>query len=201
MKFAKLISYFFHPINFSIIGAILYFILIPRYIFKPLEHNILIVIFIGTYLFPVLLLFIMKKFKMIQSYQIANIEERKFPTLLFIGISLIIWNWLQKTNLVDLLSLFYLGYAICLLLSYILLNFNHKISLHMAAVGGLIGFILYFSFFYEINLLLLIIALFIISGIIASARLRLNAHTFSEVFIGFILGVISQIITFLVYSM
>lgn len=201
MKFAKLISYFFHPINFSIIGAILYFILIPRYIFKPLEHNILIVIFIGTYLFPVLLLFIMKKFKMIQSYQIANIEERKFPTLLFIGISLIIWNWLQKTNLVDLLSLFYLGYAICLLLSYILLNFNHKISLHMAAVGGLIGFILYFSFFYEINLLLLIIALFIISGIIASARLRLNAHTFSEVFIGFILGAISQIITFLVYSM
>jgi membrane-associated phospholipid phosphatase len=201
MKFAKLISYFFHPINFSIIGAILYFILIPRYIFKPLEHNILIVIFIGTYLFPVLLLFIMKKFKMIQSYQIANIEERKFPTLLFIGISLIIWNWLQKTNLVDLLSLFYLGYAICLLLSYILLNFNHKISLHMAAVGGLIGFLLYFSFFYEINLLLLIIALFIISGIIASARLRLNAHTFSEVFIGFILGAISQIITFLVYSM
>lgn len=200
MKFAKFISYFFHPINFSIIGAVLYFIFIPRYIFKPLEHNILILIFIGTYLFPVLLLFLMKRVGMIQNYQMSSIEERKFPTLLFTGITLIIWNWLHKTNLVDLLSLFYLGYAISLMLSYVLLYFNKKMSLHTAAISGLIGFLIYFSMYYEINLLLLLIVLFIISGFIISARLRLNAHTYPEVLIGYFLGLLSQFIVYFVYS-
>lgn len=200
MKFAKFISYFFHPINFSIIGSILYFLYIPRYIFKPLEYNILIVVFIGTYLFPVLLLLFMKRFRMIENYQMRGIEERKFPTLLFTGITLIIWNWLHKTNLVDLLSLFYLGYAICLLLSYVLLYFKKKISLHTAAIGGLIGFLIYFSLYYEINILPLLVVLFALSGLIASARLKLNAHTVSEILLGFLLALISQFLVYFIYS-
>lgn len=201
MKFAKFISYFFHPINFSIIGSILYFLYIPRYIFKPLEHNILIIIFTVSYILPILLLLFMKRFRMIQSYQMNTIEERKFPTLLFIGITLIIWNWLHKTNLVDLLSLFYLGYAVCLFFTYIFFYFNRKISLHTASIGGLIGFLIYFSMYYEINLILPFVALFIISGFIVSARLRLNAHTFTEVILGYFLGLATQFLVYFIYSM
>lgn len=200
MKFAKFISYFFHPINFSIIGALLYFLFLPKYVFKPVEHTILIVIFLGTYAFPVFLLFLMKRFGMIHSYHMATIEERKFPTLLFISISIFIGYWLYKTTVVNLLAIFYIGYGVCLIGSYILLYFNRKISLHMAAIGGLIGFLICFSFYFEINLTILFIGLFILSGIIASARLRLNAHILSEIFWGYILGVFSQISVFLIYS-
>jgi len=142
----------------------------------------------------------MKRFKMIDSYHMATIEERKFPTLLFISISLFIGYWLHNTTVVNLLALFYFGYGLCLIGSYILLYFNRKISLHSAAIGGLIGFLIYFSFFYEINLTILLIILFILSGIIASARLRLNAHILSEVFWGYLIGVFSQLIVFLIYS-
>ena len=196
MKFAKFISYFFHPINFSIIGAMLYFLFIPKYIYKPLEHTILIVLFLGTYLFPILLIFLMRRFGLIHGYHMATIEERKFPTLLFISISLFMGYWLYKTTVVNLLALFYFGYGVCLIASYILLYLNQKISLHTAAIGGLIGFLIYYSYQFEINLIVLFIILFVLSGIIASARLKLNAHILSEVFWGFFLGILSQLIVY-----
>lgn len=199
MKFSKFISYFFHPINFSIIGAVIYFLFVPKYIFKQQEYIILVVIFLGTYIFPLLLLYLMKQFKLINSYHLNTIEERKFPTLLFISISLFIGQWLYKTSIINILALYYIGFGICLLGTYILLNFNKKISLHTAAIGGFIGFLLFFSYHYKINLILLLVAFFILSGIIATARLELKAHTMSEVILGYVFGVVTQLLTYGAY--
>lgn len=198
-RFAKFISYFFHPINFSILGAIIYFLFIPKYIFKTQEHTILIVIFIGTYLFPLVLLYLLKKFGMIKNYYMTTIEERKFPTLLFISLCYIIGNWLFKSNIVNMLALFYFGYGLGLIFSYLFLHFKTKLSLHALAIGGLIGFTLAFSFHYKINLLLLLIVLFVLSGLISSSRLILKAHKPSEVFLGYIVGVFTQLTVYLIY--
>ena len=199
MKFSKLISYFFHPINFSIIGTLLYFLFVPKYIFKQQEYIILVVIFLATYIFPLILLFLMKRFGLIQSYHLKTIEERKFPTILFISICIFIGQWLLKASIVNILALFYIGFAWCLILSYIFLYFNRKISLHTAAIGGLIGFLLYFSFYFKINITLLLVGFFILSGIIATARLELKAHTMSEVVIGYLVGILTQLSVFGIY--
>ena len=199
MKFSKFISYFFHPINFPIIGSILYFLIVPEYIFKPQEHIIIVVILIGTYVFPMFLLLLLKRFSMINSYHMVTIEERKFPTLLFISISYILGNWLYRSTVVDILSLFYFGYGLALLCSYLFLYFKTKMSLHTAAIGGLIGFLICFSYYYKINLIILLSIFFLISGLIASSRLRLNAHNSLEVFLGYIIGILSQFIVFYIY--
>jgi len=199
MKFSKFISYFFHPINFPTIGSILYFLLIPEYIFKPQEHLIIAVILIGTYVFPIFLLILLKRFGMINSYHMVTIEERKFPTLLFISTSYILGNWLYKSTVVDILSLFYYGYGLVLLCSYLCLYVKIKMSLHTAAIGGLIGFLICFSYYYKINLIVPISIFFLISGLIASSRLRLLAHNYLEVFLGFIMGILSQFIAFGIY--
>ena len=199
MKFFKFISYFFHPINFPILGSILYFLLLPEYIFKPQEHLIIAVIFVGTYVFPIFLLILLKRFGMIESYHMKNIEERKFPTLLFISISYILGNWLYKSTVVDVLSLFYFGYGLVLIFAYIFLHFKIKISLHTAAIGGLIGFLIYFSYYYKINLIILISVFFLISGFIASSRLRLHAHSIREVFLGYTIGIFSQFVIYYAY--
>lgn len=199
MKFPKFISYFFHPINFPIIGTILYFLLLPEYIFKAQEHLILIVTIVGTYVFPLFLLVLLKQFEMIKSYHMETIEERKFPTILFIGISLILGNWLLKTNVVNVLSLFYFGFTLALTCSYLALHLKLKISLHTGAVGGLIGFLICFSYHYKINVALFLSLFFLISGLIAYSRLRLQAHKINEIVIGFVLGIFSQIIMYTAY--
>ncbi len=197
---SKFISYFFHPINFPIIGALMYFLFLPKFIFKPQEYTILIVIFIGTYIFPIFLLVLLKRFGMIRSFQMDTHEERKFPSLLFISISYIIGNWLFKSSIVDLLSLLFFGYALGLVFSYILLYFKQKISLHTAAIGGLVGFLICFSFHYKLNIVIIFSILFILSGLIGSSRLKLKAHNISEVSLGYLIGVITQFIVYFIYN-
>ncbi|WP_139170972.1 hypothetical protein [Lutibacter oricola] len=136
---------------------------------------------------------------MITNFQIATIEERKFPTTLFFGICAIIGNWLFKTTVVDLLALFYFGYGLAIALTYILLHIEIKSSLHSIGISGLIGFLMYFSYSFKINLILIFIVLFILSGFIISSRLTLKAHTVKEVTIGYFLGFISQAIVFGIY--
>lgn len=199
MKFAKFISYFFHPINFPLIGGLLYFFFIPKHISKNQEYIFLLVIFIGSYVFPIFLLALLKRFSMIKSYHMASIEERKYPTILFIALSLIIANLLRKSNTVDLLVLLYVGYAFGLSISYMFLFFRKKISLHTAAIAGLIAFLIFFSFTYKINMLIFIALFFFLSGLIAFARLQLKSHTVNEVFLGFFIGFISQCLVYFIY--
>jgi hypothetical protein len=201
MKFSKIISSFFHPINFPIAGAILYFLLLPKYIFIEQERFLLAVIFAITYIFPLILIVLLKKFKMINSYHMTTVEERKFPLILFISITIFIGFWLLKSTVVNLLSLFYFGYGLGLIIAYILLYFKIKVSLHTAAVSGLIGFFLFFSFYYKVNLILILVILLLLNGIIATSRLRLQAHKFNEVLLGFILGLVSQLLIYLFYIM
>lgn len=200
IKFSKFISYFFHPINFPIIGSIFYFMFVPKFIFKPQEYIILTVIFIGTYIFPIGLLILLKRFGMIHSFNMYTVEERKFPTLLFILISYIIGYWLFKSSIVDLLSLLYFGYGLGLVFSYISLFFKLKISLHTAAIGGLIGFLICFSYHYKINIIVIFTIFFILSGFIGTSRLRLKVHKISEVFLGYLIGLITQFAVYFIYS-
>lgn len=201
MKFSKFISYFFHPINFPIIGTVLFFLFIPKFIFKPQEYTILAVIFIGTYLFPIILLWLLKRFGMINSYHMITIEERKFPTLLFISISFIIGNWLYKSLIVDILALLFFGYGLSLICTSLFLYLKRKISLHALAISGLIGFLIYFSYFYKVNLIPLMALLFALGGLMASARLRLHAHQLNEVILGSVVGFASQFIVYFLYMM
>ena len=201
MKFSKFISYFFHPINFPIIGTILFFLFIPKFIFKPQEYIIIAVIFIGTYVFPILLLWLLKRFEMIKSYHMVSIEERKFPLLLFISIAFIIGHWLYKSGIVDVLSLYFFGYGLSLIFITMLLYLKIKISLHTLAISGLIGFVIYFSYFYKINLIAIIAALFILAGLVGTARLKLRAHRLNEVILGVIIGLAGQFLVYYIYMM
>ncbi|MDD3721299.1 MAG: hypothetical protein PHW92_02260 [Lutibacter sp.] len=201
MKFSKFISYFFHPINFPIIGVILFFLFIPKFIFKPQEYSILTIIFVVTYIFPLILLWLLKRFGLINSYQMVTIEERKFPTLLFISISLFIGFWLFKSSVVDILALLFFGYGLSLISTSIFLYLKLKISLHTMAISGLIGFLIYYSYYYKINLTPILALLFVIAGLVASARLRLRAHKLNEVMLGGVVGFTAQFIVYFVYMM
>jgi hypothetical protein len=131
----------------------------------------------------------------------VTIEERKFPTLLFISISFIIGNWLYKSLIVDILSLLFFGYGLSLICTSLFLYLKLKISLHTLAISGLIGFLIYFSYFYKINLIPIMALLFVLGGLVATARLRLQAHQLNEVILGCVVGFGSQFIVYFVYIM
>lgn len=200
-KFSKIISHTFHPIVFPMIGVLLYFIFIPRYISSDTKRKLLISIFISTYILPIAFMYLIKRLKFINSYCLKTIEERKFPLLFFTILSYLLGILLYRTHVVPRLALFFFGITLTLLIAYLLTFANFKISLHTIGAGGLIGFLGLLSYTYELNLIGIIAFFFIIAGYIASSRLKLEAHKEKEVYFGFILGLAMQLIVYYAYNM
>jgi len=196
MFFNRLISYLFHPIIFPLIGSVFFTLTFPRYISQDFKITLLTIVFVGTYLMPILLLTFLKKMEMIKSFHLPKIEERKFPILLFAFIALLIGKLFFKTGLINDLALFFIGGGLSFLLVYAFLWFKIKVSVHTLGIGGLIGFVINMSLIYQQNYLIYLSILFIAFGIIAYARLKLKAHVFHEVILGLLVGVLIQFLVF-----
>lgn len=198
MKFYKFISVILHPIVFPTIGVLLYFILIPNRIGSNQKLAILGLIFIATYLVPLLILIFLKVFKVIKSYQVTSIKERKLPISLMIVLFYLLGNTLYRISFVrDLGTLFY-ATSLGLSIIYLLFIFKLKTSIHLLSIGIAIGYFLLLSQIFNMSFLPLILLLILISGLLASSRLYLKAHTPKEVYLGFFLGILSPfIITFI----
>lgn len=200
MFFYKFISYVLHPLLFSFFGSFLYLYLTPKHIVKEQEYIILFVVFVSTYIIPILLLALLKKVKLIDDYHLKTINERKFPILFFIMLSFLIGRALIGIGIVDLLAFSFFGVAFALSFTYLLFNIQIKTSLHTLGIGGIIGFVMVISYEYQLNFNALLAGLFIIAGLIGVSRLALNAHRPKEVYIGFILGIICQWMSFEIYQ-
>ncbi|QCX37177.1 hypothetical protein FF125_01500 [Aureibaculum algae] len=197
MQFSKLISFVFHPIIIPIASALLYFIIIPSHISKEASYRILGLIFVATYILPVILLFFLKQTKLINDFYLKSIDERKFPITFFTILTFLLGKLLlHKIGVVDLLAHSFFACSLALGVVYVLFYFKTKTSLHTLAIAGLIGFISVISFEFKNNLLPILIVLFILVGVVSAARLKLKAHTLSEVIIGFFVGFLSQILVY-----
>ncbi len=194
--FYKIISFVFHPIFFSTLGTLLYFIISPQYIPDKYKKIIIAVIFISTCVLPLFLLIILKKLKLIQSFKLKTIEERKFPILFLIILTFMLGKMLLSTKIVSILGLSFYGGSIAFIIIFLLFSFNIKTSLHTLGIGSLIGLIMVMSIEYQINLTLLTTILTIAFGFIATSRLKLNAHQPKEVYLGVFLGIITQFLSY-----
>lgn len=199
MLFYRAISYIFHPILFATIASFLFFIVIPRHIADENERIVLAIIFTTTYIIPVLLVFFLKRFGLIEDYHLKSIGERKFPVLFMALLFFLLGKLLLDPGFVDLLAYSFFGCGIGLIMVYLLFPLKIKASLHTLGIAGLIAFACILSYQFELNLLILISSLFILFGIIAVARLKVGAHESLEVYIGFLIGFISQIAAYRIF--
>ena len=154
----------------------------------------------STYIVPVLLLAFLKRMNLIKDYHLRSIEERKFPILFFIMLSFLIGRAMLSIQIADLLAFSFFGVAFALSFTYLLFNIKIKTSLHTLGIGGIIGFVMVMSYEYQLNFNALIAGLMILAGGIAVSRLALNAHRPKEVYVGFLIGLISQLISFQIYQ-
>jgi len=86
-----------------------------------------------------------------------------------------------------------LGASIAILFTGII-NLKMKISAHMVGIGGATGAFLVVGLTGFQDFSIFVIAGVFIAGCLGWARLQLNAHTPKEVYSGFLLGVLCQLI-------
>ena len=193
---AKIISTIFHPLIIPTIGLFIIFntnSYINYAVPKELKQAILLLTGISTFVIPFLISLMFLNKNLIQSLEMETSKERIFPYAFTIVFYIFTLFMLKKSPIPPIIFNFVIGATLSVILAFII-NFKWKISAHMIGIGGLIGALIAVTLLLEIYILPYIIVGFIVAGVLGTSRLILKAHSPTQIYVGFILGVICQLI-------
>ncbi|MBE0648507.1 MAG: hypothetical protein IH596_12065 [Bacteroidales bacterium] len=189
---ARIFSILFHPLLIPIYILAILLEFDPTFtVFLPLNMKLLITgtILVTTCIFPLFIIYIMYRMKMITSFYLPKREDRIFP-LITIGIFYYLTFYLIKDLYMPrYFQIFILG-ATLLTVITVLVTLRFRISMHMIALGGVSGLFLGMSILSGGYSIFWLFGVIIISGMTGSARLKLNAHLPSEIYSGWLMGAV-----------
>lgn len=190
-KIAHFLSWVLHPMMMPTYAMLLmfnqdaYFVLILPNRLKLVLAGL---IFANTLILPLIFIWMMRRRGIISSMQMPLRSERTYPfavTALFYATTYIM---MLNLGLPGIYHLFILGGAVLVVVALIV-NLFWKISIHMMGMGGLLGGFIGLSFRMLIDAPGLILLLILLSGLTGFARLKLNTHNSTQVYVGLIAGV------------
>jgi len=190
-KAARIISVVFHPV-FMVLYGLTILLSAPTFLgYLPLELKkiLFLVVIVNNVLVPLVLLPFFRYRNLISSYDIEDKGERTIPLLtasiLYCTTSFIIFRF----QIPFLLKSFIFATSVLSIIVSVI-NFWWKISIHSVGAGALTATVLVLSLKMQTPLTWYLIASILTSGLILSARLRLNSHSLSQVWIGFFTGLL-----------
>ena len=195
-KLAQFISVIFHPI---LLPTWMFLVFTTSGICKISLINIeicLAVIFGTTFILPMSFILILKKFKVIESLTMEKREDRFIPIF---AVVIFLFATSRFFNGINALAL-YNFYLICNLILCVIvfwINFWWKISMHEIGWGALCAILFILSTASSKIFLPYLIAGFILSGIVGSARLYLKSHSNSQIYAGFAVGFIIPLLIYI----
>ena len=193
--FFKIISHFFHPIFVPMAGTITYFVITPKYSPLELQSGNVLPIFILTVIIPIISFLILKNLGVVSSIFLPGLSERKYLLIIHIVLLLMIIIKVIPNNYILEVNFFFVGLLSATMACLLLIFFKFKTSLHMVGIGSYLMFLIALSIHFEINIIIAISIFTLLTGVLATARLYLNRHSRAEVFIGFLIGIGSQLLT------
>ncbi|WP_297794701.1 hypothetical protein [uncultured Eudoraea sp.] len=193
--FLKILSILLHPIFLPIAGTITYFVITPKYSPLELQSGNILPIFILTVIIPIISFLILKNLGVVSSIFLTKTSERTFPLIIQIALFLMILIKVIPNNYTIEVYFFFVGLLAATIACLLLNFFKFRTSLHMVSMGSYLMYLISLSIHFEINIIIAISLFTLLTGILATARLFLNANSRAEVLIGFIIGFGSQLLT------
>ncbi|WP_431132546.1 hypothetical protein [Psychroserpens mesophilus] len=177
-----------------LLGVIFYFSKTPRFIPDSVLIAKLFSITILTVILPLLLYYLLKTLKKVNSVYLETTDERKLPLLLNSLIIVLVLIRVLPQNEIPELYFFFIGILISTITCFALAVVKFKASIHMIAAAGFFMFAVALGIHFKININGTIALMCIILGAIATSRLHLKAHTTIELIIGFFIGLMPQLV-------
>lgn len=186
---AKIISVFFHPLLMPVYALLIIFSPSLLYSFMPAVQKkiMLLIVITNNVMLPFLLIPYLKWRKMISTWTIDERSERIIPLAITSFFYFVTVYVVMRFNIPVFIKAFFLSAAL-ISFAVTVINFWFKISIHSTGAGALTAFIFLLSFKMHTPLTPFLISAIVASGLIMSARLRLNSHTPREVWFGFLTG-------------
>ncbi len=208
--FFKVVSYVFHPLLMATYGTVLFLWAFPNIevpaltegddIIRTPQH-LTISIFVNTFIMPAVAILMMKALGFIRSVEMHNKKERIIPFVA--AMTFYIWAFLAVKDYFSYMpyiyTVFILGTLISIILSFLITLF-YKLSIHMVGISGMLVAVMLMMMNSTKPMLNVFLAVIILNGLIATARLYLKAHTIKEIYVGFMVGVGGQMVGMTVFT-
>ena len=195
---ALFFSFVFHPVLLPAYAFLLTYFTNP-YLFADYSLTTLEQLFlrmvINTILFPVVTVLLLKMLGLVKSIYMPEGRERVAP---YFACGLFyIWTFVvfHNTDVPSILSVILLGSCITLFTVFFI-NIFKKISVHAAGMGCFIALMMGLCMISPFNLFWLMVMVIFIAGIVGTSRLSLQAHEPNEVYLGYFVGLMAQLIAF-----
>jgi hypothetical protein len=190
-KLAKFFSYLLHPLLMPAL-AILLFMNSSTVFTSNLDFNDRMVLFsmvlISTLLLPLVIILFMYFQGMISSLTMENRKDRILPFFTISIFYYFTYYFLARYPLPHVFFNILMG-AFFTSILVLIISYFWKISAHTAGLGGLAGCLWALSIRLQIDFTLFFAASILIAGIAGWARLKLNAHSQTQIYLGFAAGV------------
>lgn len=209
-KVAGVLSYLFHPVFYPPLLLVFYLADNPVDfgLSTPLEDKVLILQTVITCtLLPLVAVFVMRRMKMISSFQMEDRMERIGPYIAMM--IFLIWYYLSVDlyGVAPIFRIYILG-SIISLISVFIINLFSKVSLHAAGISGVLtNMMISFSYFenqdflfrwgdryFSLSYPVILGVISIIVFIVLLSRFYLKKHTPAELAGGLLLGLFGQIV-------
>ncbi len=155
------------------------------------KWRISLIVFVFSFLFPVLNIYLLYKLKRLPSLTLSNQNDRTFPYVMTALFYFGLFYLLMDINIWNSVKIFIVGAGLAIMITA-LINLKYKISAHMVGIGGLLGVLISISYLIKFDFTPYYMATILLAGIIAFARLKLKEHSPSQIYLGFLLGLIVQ---------
>jgi|JI7StandDraft_1071085.scaffolds.fasta_scaffold00677_6 hypothetical protein len=216
--FAKAVSIIFHPL--FLISYVLFYLMVANpFIFGfsgPKSQGLIIISVVTiSMMFPLIAIFMMKALGLIKSLEMEDKIERIGP-LIVTGL-FYMWLYVNVRNndiIPEAFSFFILGSTIAVFMALLLNSFT-KISLHTIGAGGLVaGMILivynwsygiidipfpFLDIQWRVSDRLVVMIAIIAAGLVGTSRLYLKAHKEDEIYGGYLVGILAQLVAFRIF--
>jgi hypothetical protein len=207
-RFAAFISWLFHPLLFPTYGTLFIIAANPHLFgFYPVKAQMLwpIIIFIFTFVCPVMFVAIMKGLEMIDNFNLENSKDKIIPYVAVASFYIWMFKLFKPTTEAtpytnQLISLMMLG-AFFSISTAFFINIFKKISIHAIAAGAFLGLMLSIMKMSDFDLRVFFIFSLLIAGLIGTARLVASDTQEDEIWAGYITGFIGQFFSFTLIQM
>lgn len=175
-------------------AALFYFFCNDSYFTDPEKYFALFQIVIITIVLPILFFFLLRVSGQVDSIMLSDISQRRIPLVLLCFLTILLVRKSITLDHFPELHFFFLGGLLSTVLALVFLFFKTKASLHMVSISALTVFVVGLSIHNQTRNINWIAFLVLMNGVVASSRLEMKAHTPKELVIGFLLGIVPQLL-------
>lgn len=194
---ARIASMLLTPFYLPVLGILAIFFFSDLSMFPwQFKVSLIVMVYLFTVFIPTILIHLYRQYHGWTLLQLGQKERRMVPYVISILCYFGCFYLMSLSHLPHLITSI-LIVALVIQILCAIINVWWKISTHTAAIGGVLGALLAFSFILNFNSVWWLCLVIIVSGIVGSSRIILRQHTLTQVTTGFFLGIISAFFTIL----